>query len=351
MKGSLVSRCYCLSWIFLVVIIVSGCGKGEFVCESTPAIPGGSKLEAGDIILARCGGFLPAVFGGFGATYSGYGHAGVLFYDSDGCSKILHMQPCGLAVSSLEDFWEKYYKVGLVRLRIGNLLNRDKFNNECQKLLEYNDEHIILNDFWTDEGKIANYKGIGYPNSLYCVTLINMLYYKSGAPEPFVKKFNIEQYPIMKLIGEALDRKEYNIPVVASVFQNSNFSLIGEFSFSEQKLMISDMDNAIVSAVNEYLSEGYITRGAPLIKRPYLATVLGVKTVATPFLPVGIKVMLKKIDSYKELSQLYMINKFIKNTRNTVLQNIAADSNIDVFKHTTAVADEYRDKYFVNNLK
>ncbi len=345
------SRRYFLSGIFFVAILISGCSKGEFVCESTPTIPGGCKLEAGDIILARCSGFLPAVFGGFGSAYSGYGHAGVLFYDSAGCSKILHMQPCGIAVSSLDDFWEKYYKVGLVRLRVGDLLNRDKFNIECQKLLEYNNEHIILNDFWTEEGKIAYYKGVGYPNSLYCVTLINMLYYKTGAPEPFVKKYNIEQYPIMKLIGEALDRKEYNIPVVASVCQNSNFSLIGEYSFSDERLKIIEVDNAIVNAVNEYLSKGYITRGVPLIKRPYLAALFGVKTVATPFLPVGIKLMLKKINSYKELSQLYMINKFIKSTRNKVLKDISIEPKMDVFKHTIAVADEYRDKFFVNNLK
>ncbi len=338
---------YILMFIGVLLLIGVGCGKYKGVCESEPVISNDRELLSGDILLGRCNGFLPAAFAQLGDPCSDYGHAAVFFHDRSGCGRILHMQPAGLSVYTPEQFWGKYYRIGLVRLKNSEVLDSEVFDRECLKLIAYNEEHQVYSCFWDETSDFRADSEYKYPQSLYCLTLINMLYAESGAPKPFEKKFDLSKYPLIKAFGTYLDTENYNNPVVASVFHNINFELVADYTLSDNESVTMCVDNSLVKAVNCFFGEGYRVRALPLVKKPYVGMVYGAKILITPFLPAGIKAMAEKIDSYDEMAAIYMINKFVKDVRSEVLNELAENDELDIQVLTLQKAEAARDKFFV----
>ena len=334
--------------ITLVVLLLHtwGCERREVNCESCEEIVAGQQLRSGDILLARCSGFLPAVFASLGEPRCDYGHAAVYFHDEVGCGRILHMQPGGVAMYSVSEFKEKYYKIGLVRHSEELNLDWGEFDRQCQSFLQYNKEHKICNDFWSESTSPASYRVEKYPDYIYCLSLINMLFYRADFPEPFKREFDISENPVINFIGKALGRKNFTMPTVASVFSNCDYDLVAEYHNSEDTLELMVIDDAIVERVNRYLREGYSVARVPLMKRPLLGVLYGIKIIVTPVLPSGTKTMVQKIDTYDKLGELYMMNRYIKEVRKLALASMKDYSVAEISLTVGDIADSVREKYF-----
>lgn len=333
--------------LILFTFFFLGCNDPKASVGHTDYFPTGIALESGDIILARSGGFLPAAAASLGEPETSFGHGAVYFKEKTGFGKILHMQPNGLATFTPEQYWEKYFLTGVVRLNSGNNLDQQEFDRQAQKLMAYNKKNRILADFWGESANGNGYTDNGvYPESLYCLTLINMLYEKSGHPRPFEKYFNIADTPMLQLVGKIIDESDFNVIVVASIFANDNFTLIAEHISSELEEKRAKIDDAMLQVVNRYLASGCEIKNPPPSILPITYFAYGMKVITTPFLPAGLKNMLREVTSVREINMLYSMNKFIKNVRDETLEVLESNPKAEITATTFKVADKYKCKYF-----
>lgn len=336
-----------LSIVLAITILCVGCNTAPTDCNVVDIFPGGVELESGDIIVARSGGFLAASMASLGKPSTPYGHSGVYFKDDGGCGRIIHMQPNGLVVVKLQDFWDSYYHVGVIRLKPRTNIDYDRFDEECSKLIEYNNKNPISAGSWGEQLNGDACSGEGkYQKYLYCITLVNLLYMKSKLPIPYKKCFDISDEPMIRLVYNNAEKVDLNILTIPSLFSNDKFEKVSEYSFSAKEELSGKVDDAMLHAVNKYLAKGYNVKNPPLHMRAVICGAYGLKEITMPILPAGVKNFLKRIDSVHKVNVLYTLNKYVKMVRKESLNILQDNPRSDIETVTLKVAKKYRDKGF-----
>lgn len=233
--------------VVILVAILSGCqGEGGLgTSASPPDFTAGLSLQTGDILLARCHGFLPAAFAKFGAKDGLYSHAALYFRDRSGQGMIVNITPSGFFCEPLKSFSRKYYRLAVLRprepLEEAPMLARIEYWREKDRI------RPILPDFTCDPTT---------EDAMFCLELINVLYEECGRPPPFRETRDVAADPLLRNILMSLHLPVQALPSPNTILQNEAFSVLTQWQSPDYDLRWEVMYETLVQCISDYLREG-----------------------------------------------------------------------------------------------
>lgn len=238
--------------LFLLFLLLA-CGCSNELPEIAPAgkFPDGTSLQSGDVVLARCPGFLPAVYASFGEPVSPYGHAAIYFINDRGEGNFLHIQPTGLQIASPNLFYHKYYCIALVRSLDPPAPKR--INSVCRELWHSHLKKPIVGDF----------SNSGDENSMFCLALINLVYERAEGTIPFNRKWDACKDPMAAFLACLLKARDTQVTAVAGVLSNPQFSIISEWRDPDYDFRIEKIDDTLVDFCRRFVNDRYGNASAP----------------------------------------------------------------------------------------
>ncbi len=299
------------------------------------------RLREGDIFLARTSGFLPASAASLGEPKIAYSHAAVYFRDSEGRGRVIHMQPTGLQVISPEEFYRKYYLVGLVR---NNSVNGSAISGACRELWQRHLEKPVVADFTGAEQE-------GGDGSMFCLTLLNYIYINGGGIAPFTRKWSLRSDPLARVIAAIAGAKHEYITAVPAIFSTSGFELISEWQRPDYDMRLHEIDNAIAEVAKDNFADGFYLRQPKIINRLWISTLLPARDLSLIFAGPGLTKMLRQISGVNDLAAMFTLNKYVKNSRKFTLEKMTHSTDTSPAELARESARELRERYFTKDIK
>lgn len=280
--------CLALSALLTACLFLAGCGrKPEYPLppDGVSRFPTGEPLREGDVILARSYGLIGAMFANHSQSGGQYSHGAMIYRDDNGRLMMLNYRPTGMETCTPEEFFSRYYRLGLVRfagdwnearapdyLKQPSLTGLDALSATAKHWLRKDAEKRIPPDYHLDHDEHS---------AMFCLELASTVYRDCGLPDPFHRARKANEDPLLILANKLFKADVYEIRSPSSVLDNPRFTLVDTWERPEFDRREEVLNEEVIQVLVEDLYAGLRPRRPKMMGRAKLRQIFLIYHVVT----------------------------------------------------------------------